>query len=187
MLSEDARLVALARTGDDLSFEQLYRKYREPVFRTAMRMTRDAALAEEVQQDCFMRAYDCLDRLNPAPSIGPWLRRVTVNLCLNHLRRRKRVTVPLENLSFTTFDEWSDSSEDVHARKEVVEVISSGLDNLSVTHRRVLILHYLQGFDLGEISVMLDCPVGTVKSRLYYARRRLCEALRETGAKASAA
>jgi RNA polymerase sigma-70 factor (ECF subfamily) len=150
-------------------------------------MTHDAALAEEVQQDCFMRAYDCLDRLNPAPSIGPWLRRVTVNLCLNHLRRHNRVMVPLEKLPFTKFDEWSASSEDIHARKEMVEVIRTGLGNLSAPHRRVLVLHYLQGFALEEISTMLGCPVGTVKSRLFYARRRLCEALKESSRLPSAA
>ena len=142
-------------------------------------MTHDAGLAEEVQQDCFMRAYDCLDRLNPDPSIGPWLRRVTVNLCLNHLRRQNRVVIPLDRLAYGNYDVWSSSSEEVHARRELGEILRDGLENLSSAHRRVLILHYLQGFALEEISEMLGCPVGTVKSRLYYARRRLGDALKE--------
>lgn len=179
MQSEDAELVAQARVGDIHSFECLYRKYQNPVYRTALRMTHDACLAEEVQQDCFMRAYDCLDRLNPDPSIGPWLRRVTVNLCLNHLRRNHRIIVPLERLAYGNHDGWSSSSEEVHARNEMGEILRNGLDNLSDTHRRVLILHYLQGFAVEEISEMLDCPVGTVKSRLYYARRRLGHVLKE--------
>ena len=178
MQSEDARLVAQARVGDAHSFECLYRKYQNPVYRTALRMTRDAGLAEEVQQDCFMRAYDYLDRLNPDPSIGPWLRRVTVNLCLNHLRRRNRVVIPLDRLAYGNYDIWSLSSEEVHARRELGEVLREGLENLSSTHRWVLVLHYLQGFALEEISEMLGCPVGTVKSRLYYARRRLGDALK---------
>lgn len=178
MHSEDARLIAMARAGDVQSFEQLYQKYRAPVYRTALGITKDVGLAEEVQQDCFLRAYDCLDRLNAAPSIGPWLRRVTINLCLNHLRRQRPQVVPLETREYALEPPATVSVDVLHDRKELMQMVRNGLHALNGRHRRVLVLHYLQGFSVDEISDMLDCPVGTVKSRLYYARQRLGETLK---------
>jgi RNA polymerase sigma-70 factor (ECF subfamily) len=178
-LSEDAQLVAQARNGDTDSFRQLYEKHKGAVYRTALGITKDASLAEEIQQDCFLRAHDHLDNLCPRPSIGPWLRRVTINLSLNRLRGKQARIVPLENASYALGLPAALSADEMHSRKELAATVRQGLKRLSARHRQVLVLHYLQGFSVDEIADVMECPAGTVKSRLYYARRRLQKTLRE--------
>ena len=105
--------------------------------------------------------------------ISPWLHRVTVNLAYNYVARRKRsiggLDVVLENLVA-----GAGSSPHRHAeRSEVQDLVHSAIDSLSLEHRIVVVLFYLGDFKLEEIAYILDCPVGTVKSRLHYARGKL--------------
>jgi len=173
--SSDHDIIRRAQAGDLGAFEVLYSKYAQRVYRTALAILGSSQTAEEVLQDCFLRAYKHLHTLNGDPSVSPWLHRVAVNLCYSHLRGnyRARATVSLESLSnYLSLGSAPSPEEDAH-RSEVETAIKRGLASLSFKHRAVIILHYLQGFSLEDIAYVLNCPVGTVKSRLYHARKML--------------
>ncbi len=177
--SSDSEIIAQAQAGDLNAFEILYRKYERQVYRTALAILGNSQTAEEVLQDCFLRAYKHLHQLNGDPSISPWLHRVAVNLCYSRLRRDylSQVMVPLESLSNRLFPSLDPSPEEATQQSEVSAAIQSGIAALDVKHRSVVVLYYLEEFSLEEVAYILDCPVGTVKSRLHYARRELAQRL----------
>ena len=177
--SSDTEILAKAQAGETLAFEVLYNKYQRQVYRTALAILGSSQVAEEVLQDCFLRAYKHLHSLNGDPSISPWLHRVVVNLCYSRLRRNylAQLTIPLESLSNHFFPFSAPSPEENTYRSEVQAVIQKGIASLGLNYRAVIVLHYLQGFSLAEIAYILDCPVGTVKSRLFHARKMLSHRL----------
>lgn len=177
--SSDQELLAEAQQGSLDAFEILYHKYEHSVFRTAWGILGDRQAAEEVLQDCFVRTHRHLNHLHGDPSVGPWLHRVTVNLCYSRLRRNylSRMTIPLEEISDRLFNARGLSPEEKSENNEVKAAVHSGIEALDAKHRAVVVLYYLQDLPLEEISSILECPVGTVKSRLFHARRDLCQRL----------
>ena len=118
-----------------------------------------------------------LGKLDGTNTIGPWLHRVTVNLCYTYLSRRRFWTQPIEEVAEYLRTPTGPSPEGRAVRDEIETKLQDGLASLSFKHRAVVVLHYLQGFSLEEIAYILDCPVGTVKSRLHHARRMLRQQL----------
>jgi RNA polymerase sigma-70 factor (ECF subfamily) len=177
--SSDSEIIAQAQAGDLRAFETLYRKHAQQVYRTALAILGNGQAAEEVLQDCFLRAYKHLQRLNGDPSVGPWLHRVAVNLCYSRLRRNclALVTVSLESVSNRLFPSLGPSPEESTQHSEMRAAIQRGIASLDFKHRSVVVLYYLQEFSLEEVAYILDCPVGTVKSRLHYARKELSQRL----------
>ena len=178
-VSEDAQLVARICGGDLDAFGILYDKYKGPLYRTALAISRDHAAAQEILQDAFVRAYAALGRAEVTSSLGPWLQRITVNVACNWARQNRRWSLAL--------DSWLDrlassSSQSPERAAEVVDLrqaVHEALAKLSFQQRAVIALYYLQGFSLNEIAYVLDCPVGTIKSRLHYAGRALRSRLQE--------
>ncbi len=177
--SNDAEIISEAQTGNGEAFELLYRKHARQVYRTALAILGSAQTAEEVLQDCFVRAYKHLHALNADPSVSPWLHRVAVKLCYSSLRRNlpSRWTVSLESVSDYFFPTATPSPEEGTHRSEIQAALREGIAWLSLPYRSVIVLHYLQGFSLEEIAYILGCPVGTVKSRLFHARKKLGQQL----------
>ncbi len=175
----DAELILEAQSGNRAAFEALYQKHQRPVYRTALAILGDAQAAEEVLQDCFLRVHKHLGRLNGDPSISPWLHRVAVNLCYSRLRRSylSRPSISIESLAGLLLASSAPSPEESSYQNEVQAAIQKGIATLCLSQRTVIVLHYLQGFSLEEIAYILDCPVGTVKSRLFHARRMLSRQL----------
>lgn len=172
-MHEDGHLIAQVRAGDLRAFEILYDKYKGQVYRTALAITQDAPAAEDVLQDCFLRVHANIDRLDGSVPISPWLHRVTVNLAYNFVARRKRAAGSLDTVLDSLAAGISSAPDHVAERGEMRDAVRSAIDNLSFSHRVVIILFYLSDFSLEEIAYILDCPVGTVKSRLHYARNKL--------------
>jgi RNA polymerase sigma-70 factor (ECF subfamily) len=170
---EDSALVARVQTGDMAAFEELFHKYKGAIYRTALAITRDAGVAEEVLQDCFYKTYCHIDRIQPDVPLSPWLHRVAVNLSCNALKRKRRWFEPIENLAERLFADPHHSPEHLCEQGELQGTIRDIVNNLPLKHRVVVVLHYLQDLSLPEIAEILDCPVGTVKSRLHYARKVL--------------
>lgn len=177
-VSEDAWLVSRISNGDLDALSLLYNKYKGPLYRTALAITSDTDAAEEILQDCFVRAYGALGRLEVHGSLSPWLHRIVVNLSCNWTRRSRQWNLPL--------DTWLDRlvaplnpPEQSAERIELAEIVRQALAELGPKHRAAIVLFYLQGFSLVEIAEILDCPVGTVKSRLHYACRALRKKLRQ--------
>jgi len=172
-MPEDAELVARIRDGDLGAFELLYSKYKREVFQTALAITRNRDAAEEILQDCLVRAYKNIHKLNGEGSIAPWLHRVTVNLSYSWGARRRPFLLPLEEMLDRIIAPSSASPERRAERREIEGLVQEAIGSLSPKHRAVVVLCYLHGFSLAEIAYILDCPVGTVKSRLHYACRNL--------------
>ncbi|MGC8839648.1 MAG: RNA polymerase sigma factor [Anaerolineae bacterium] len=176
--SEDAYLLAQARRGNMRAFEALYHKYKNLVYRAALAVTRDSEAAEDILQDCFLRLHAHVDSLDGSYPIGPWLYRVTVNLCYNWASRQRPQASDEEALE-EVHNPRQALPEAAFERHELRAAVEEALQHLSLNHRLVIVLFYLGGFSLEEIARILDCPVGTVKSRLHYARLRLRDLLAE--------
>ena len=173
----DSQLIVELQSGDMDALGALYERYKTDVYRIALGITHDPSTAEDVLQDCFLRIYDYAYRIDTSLPLRPWLYRVTVNLTYNVERRRKRWHTPVDSV-LESLLEWLVSSplrlterqvEFRHAKSEVLDAIAS----LSINHRVVIVLYYLKCLSVKEVATILNCPVGTVKSRLYHGRKNL--------------
>jgi RNA polymerase sigma-70 factor (ECF subfamily) len=174
---EDGQLVAQLQAGNLEALGGLYERHKLRVYRTALAITHDPSAAEDILQDCFLRIFKYAHRIDHTLPLEPWLYRVTVNLAYSRETRRRRWQMPLDGVidrlvsPMRTSPEWQVEMSDIHAR--VIEAIKS----LSLNQRVVVVLYYLNSLSLKEISFVLDCPVGTVKSRLHYGRENLSRKL----------
>ncbi len=168
----DRELVYAARLGDPRSFDALFYRYRDGIYRLSLAITKDPQAAEEIVVDTFARAYRALARLEPADTLRPWLYRVAINESYDR-RPRGAAASPLDETAeeITASDERSPAA--LAERAETRRVVLTALDALDAKHRSVVVLHYLNELPLAEIAQIVDCPVGTVKSHLHYALRRL--------------
>jgi RNA polymerase sigma-70 factor (ECF subfamily) len=174
-MHEDGHLLENIRTGDDAGFERLYQKYSAPLYRTVVAITRDHAAAEDILQESFVRLFKHAITLDRERPVLPWLHRVAINLSYNWVMRDRLRFVSLDhllecwNLRLTGKVEL-EKEYDARARAGAVH---SAVDKLDFDQRVVIVLFYLQGFSVAEISETLAVPVGTAKSRLHYARKAL--------------
>jgi RNA polymerase sigma-70 factor (ECF subfamily) len=171
--ASDGELVTRLLAGDLEALGVLYQRHRTSVYRTALAVTRDPSAAEDILQDCFLRLHRYAHRIDTTRPLKPWLGRVTVNLAYTWARSGKRWQTPqVGNLEWiagpdSQCPEWKAEMNDLQSK--VVDAVSS----LSLNQCIVIALHYLNSFSLKEIAQVLNCPVGTVKSRLYYGRENL--------------
>jgi len=189
---EDARCVARARQGDGDAFGELVARHRSRVYRVALAMVGHHETAMDLSQDAFVRAYQSLPQFRGEAKFGTWLRRIVTNVCLDHLRKveHRVMAASYEETSASGDDErhpgvlsavaGSQEAPDAGvARKELGAAIVRALGTLSPDHRAALVLRELEGLSYEDIAAALDCAVGTVMSRLHYARKRLQHLLRD--------
>jgi RNA polymerase sigma-70 factor, ECF subfamily len=166
-------LVERMQAGDLGAFEEFFNTYKRPVYTTALAITRDPFLAEEILQDCFVKAYRVRDRLRTDVSPLPWLQRVTTNLCYSRIARRRAIMEPLTTLITNVVADLTSRPEQVAESREIIEVLQRGIDALPPKQQTAIILYYLHGYSLAEAAEIADCNVGTMKSRLHYALKAL--------------
>lgn len=184
----DWELVQRARGGDRDAFRQLVERYQRKVAALALGMLRNQEDALDVVQDTFTKAYQSLDRFKGDSSFYTWVYRIAANLCIDHQRRDSRVThLPYETddraggvgegtlLDGTPHDQPFDRTRDA----ELGRRLRAAIAELTPEHRAVILLREVDGLSYEEISQVLQCPKGTVMSRLHYARRQLQTRLRE--------
>jgi RNA polymerase sigma-70 factor (ECF subfamily) len=172
-LRSDHDLVYAARDGEIAAFDALFYRYRDGIFRLGLAITKDPSAAEEIVVDTFARAHRALARLEPDSSLRPWLYRVAVNLSYNRRPRKGVVLSSLDDAVDEPLANEDGSPSHVAEQAELRRLVLGAVDELGPKHRLVVVLHYLNGLNLAEIAEVMDCPVGTVKSRLHYALRRL--------------
>ncbi len=169
----DAALVQRAQTGDMAAFEALYRAHCGRVHALCLRMTRNAAEAEDLTQEAFVRAWRKLESFRGESAFTTWLHRLTVNLVLTnrraHTRRAERVT---STDDLTPFDA---GGRELPAGTSLD--LEQAIAQLPVGARRVFVLHDVEGYRHHEIADMLGLAVGTTKAQLHRARRILRKAL----------
>ncbi len=168
----DRELVHAARAGEILAFDNLFYRYRDGIYRLAMSITKDPSAAEEIVVDTFSRAHRAIERLEPDDSLRPWLYRVAINLSYNRQ--------PRKGLTFSSLEDGAadlpadgESPSEAAERGERRRVVLECVDTLGPKHKVVVVLYYLNSLNLAEIAEIVEVPVGTVKSRLHYALRKL--------------
>ncbi len=173
MISEDRDLVLRLQTGDLEALGQLFDRHRLRVFRTALAVVRDPALAEDVSQDVFLRLYQNAYRIDTGLPLVPWLYRVTVNLSCTRLSERSHWFAPLEDVIERLVAPSRLTPERQAEHNDEWRNVQAALSALPVNQRVVLVLYYLNDLSLMEMAEILEVPVGTVKSRLHYGRENL--------------
>jgi len=176
-VDNERKLVERIQAGDRKAFEQLLDAYETRVYRLALRFTNCITDAEDVTQEIFLAIYKGLGQFRGNSALGTWIYRIAMNHCLEFRRRRKLEHLPYdEGLALPSLD-WRDDPLQSAGRHELSEKVEAALNCLSPLHRDVIVLHELQGMTYQEVAATLDVPVGTVKSRLSNAFRRLRDLL----------
>ncbi|MEO6991822.1 MAG: sigma-70 family RNA polymerase sigma factor [Candidatus Baltobacteraceae bacterium] len=183
--ADDARVLALvvaAREGSPDAFGELVDRYRDPVMRLAYRLTRDPDEAKDVTQDAFLRAFRRIESFRPDRPFSRWLFVIARNASLDALRRKRRVAVPFAP------DETGAviGPEELTVRNEDALRLHVALGELPPNHRRALELYYFTGLRYREIAGELGIPIGTVKTYIARAKRRLRERFEEDGLQTAA-
>jgi RNA polymerase sigma-70 factor (ECF subfamily) len=179
-VDEDA-LVRGARRGDLKAYDELVKRYQERIYATIYHMTSNHEDANDLAQEAFIKAFQALKSFKGGSSFYTWLYRIAVNKTINFLKQRKnRSSLSLNDIDFNAEhdpDLMALISEQTPRRAagltELQQKLNEALMKLSEPHRLVVILHDVQGLSHEEIAEAMDCNIGTVRSRLFYARQQL--------------
>jgi len=179
--TDEAQLVKLARGGDLSAYDELVRRYQERIYATIYHMTANHEDANDLAQDAFIKAYQALKSFKGGSSFYTWVYRIAVNKTINFLKQRKnRTQMSLNDLDVNVEhdpDLVALISDKTPLREvnlvELQEKLNEAMQKLSESHRLVVTLHDVQGLSHEEIAKIMECNVGTVRSRLFYARQQL--------------
>lgn len=172
----ETELIASAQDGDRNAFSELVRIHAQGVLNVSYRLCGDAQLAEDAAQETFLRAWQNLSAYRPHTSLRNWLYRIAVNAATDMLRRERRILPgDIEEMNLT---DGRPGLESLVTRQERTTVVQQAVLSLPDASRAVLVLREYEGLSYHEISSTLDIPLGTVMSRLSYARNLLKTALR---------
>lgn len=168
----DEELVARSVSGDTDSFNQLVVRWERPIYALAYRVLGREEDARDVCQEAFLRAFRGLKGFKGQAKFSSWLYRITVNLCRDWMRRERRVALMqapegLDPLEPAVADTTTESSEDLVIRRDLGRTVSKAMMVLSVEQRTVIILKEYHGLTFQEIADLVECPLSTVKTRLY--------------------
>ncbi|HNQ90418.1 MAG TPA: sigma-70 family RNA polymerase sigma factor [Verrucomicrobiota bacterium] len=178
--ASDTELVRLAQEGEALAFEELVARHRDKVYARAFSMMRNEDEAVDLCQEAWVKGWQRLRQFHGEASFLTWMTRIVINLCLDALRRQKR----FRSESIEQLDDEAGGVErqmpvftvnptEGLEREEVRKRIDAAMARLSDAHRTVLILHEFEGLEYREVAKRMGCSIGTIMSRLFYARRRL--------------
>jgi len=178
--TDDQALVGAARQGDTRAFEELVVRHRDKIYARAFSMLRNDQEAIDLSQEAWVKGWQRLNQFQGESSFGTWMTRIVINLCLDDLRRQKRQRTD----SMEAIEEESGGVErqmpilEVNPtagleRAELRKRIDRALGQLSHEHRTVLVLHEFEEMEYKQIAKTMECSIGTVMSRLFYARRKL--------------
>lgn len=179
--AEDLDLVQRAQGGDLSAYDELVRRYQERIYATVYHMTANHEDAGDLAQETFIKAYQALKSFKGDSSFYTWVYRIAVNKTINFLKQKKNKT----HLSLNDLDFNAEHDPDMVALvsdrtprrdaslAELQEKLNAAMLKLSEVHRLVVTLHDIQGLSHEEIGKIMDCNVGTVRSRLFYARQQL--------------
>ncbi len=179
-------LLARSRRGDTRAFDQLITIHRDRVYMVAYHILRNSEDALDVAQDTFLRGWKNLARFDGAASLGSWLSRIATNASIDVVRRRQArpqsgfeaVPMAIDAASRTT-PKQAAKPGDALDRAEMRERFERALATLSPEHRAVILLKEVEDLSYQEIAESVGCSIGTVMSRLFYARRKLQDQLRD--------
>ncbi len=185
---QEGAVINAVLNGNVNAYEALVREYEKNVYNLALRMTGNSEDAYDMSQEAFIKAYNSLSSFRGDSKFSVWLYRIVSNVCLDFIRSRTRkpsVSLSTENddgedVEIDIADEGQ-TPENLMDRKLTRDAVQRGLKSLPPDHRQILLLREIQGLSYEEISDVLGLEVGTVKSRIFRARKKLCAFLIEDG------
>jgi RNA polymerase sigma-70 factor (ECF subfamily) len=187
---QDARLVERIKEGDEEAFKELVENYQRKVYSICYGMLKNPDDSRDVSQEVFIKVYRYIDSFNQESSFYTWLYRITVNMCIDFIRKNSRTTKVEydDQLAHDGETEGDDlllpsslgiHPDKVYGRKELRQKMLEAIETLSEKHRTILILREVEGLSYAEMADVLNISKGTVMSRLYHARRYFQQALSE--------
>jgi RNA polymerase sigma-70 factor, ECF subfamily len=183
----DTEVVLHALGGHEAAAREIVRRYQRPVYNLVRRMVRDAATAEDLAQETFLKIFRSLGTFDPSLRLSAWVLKIAHNAAVDHLRRSRIPYVPLESddgeetppRQFA--DERAVAPDRAATRVEMAEALDRALDGLRPEYRAALTLRYQEELDYDEIADVLSLPLGTVKTFLHRGRHALAERLGAEG------
>jgi RNA polymerase sigma-70 factor (ECF subfamily) len=182
----DGQLVARAQRGDKRAFELLVEKYQRKLARLLSRFIRDPAEVEDVTQEAFIKAYRALPAFRGDSAFYTWLYRIGINTAKNYLMamgRRAPTSTEVEAEEAEGFEEGEqlrdiNTPESLLLSNEIAETVNATIEKLPEELRRAIQMRELEGMSYEDIAQAMDCPIGTVRSRIFRAREAIAEQLR---------
>ena len=183
----DLALVRRVKKGDYAAFDLLVLKYQSRVIAISIKYVKDVQLAEDIAQESFFKAYKSIGTFREESAFYTWLYRIAANTAINYLSSKKRKSELLEsevsNKEGEVIDAFDlpggDSPEDILAANSLREEIIKGMSNLPEEIRTAVTLREFEGLSYEEIASIIDCPLGTVRSRIFRGRELLQKAISE--------
>ncbi|HEV7607709.1 MAG TPA: RNA polymerase sigma factor RpoE [Steroidobacteraceae bacterium] len=189
MTVEESDLVLVKRVqrGDKTAFDLLVRKYQHKVVKLVLRYVRNPAEAEDIAQEAFIKAYRALPQFRGDSAFYTWMYRIAINTAKNSLASRDRspiaydldLTDPEESHSVQTKLQDPDTPEGMALTEEIRLIVNSAIEALPEELKTAIVLRELDGLSYEEIAAAMECPVGTVRSRIFRAREAIDKRLRE--------
>ncbi|WNG61499.1 sigma-70 family RNA polymerase sigma factor [Archangium gephyra] len=191
MATDDLTLVKRVRDGDQRAFKLLVERYQRKVYAVALGMLKDKEEAMDVSQEAFVKVYKYLDHFKGDSSFYTWLYRITVNICIDVMRRKGASGGETEEFDESVVNDLSEARigalgsrlgtnpQKSALRRELAEKIQEALATVPEKHRAILLLREIEGMSYEDLSRTLDIPKGTVMSRLFHARAKVQKILSE--------
>ncbi len=167
-LVSDLELVNQSKSGDPEAFSELVRRHQHVVFNVSYRFMRDSALAEDMAQEAFLKAYRLLKGFRGDCSFSTWMYRVTCSVCLTELNRRKRRNEVEQELQYNV-----ETAEEPMENPDMPEMIRRCVRRLPDRYVQIITLYYLKGVSYEEIAQVMNIPMGTLKTWMFRARKQL--------------
>jgi RNA polymerase sigma-70 factor (ECF subfamily) len=184
----DKELAAQAAAGNERAFAELLRRYERPIFSLVYRMVRDRALAEDLAQEAFIRAFNAVSSFDPRYKFSSWIFKIANNHAIDHLRKRKLDTVSIdgsphartaqeEERTRLVVESENENPLEYVEHRELGDQIEHAIGQLRPEYRTAVLLRHVDGYAYEEIAGIMDLPLGTVKTYLHRARAELKESL----------
>ena len=198
-LFTDSQLVELAMTNDERAYSELWKKFRVMVFHTIYKMVQNQEDADDLTLETISKAFRNLKNYSNEHPFGAWLHRIAVNQAIDHTRKNKQQTSPIEDWLMDKTDDGSDddnataaqlddfgsrSPEDDIVRNERNKSVRAALREMNYTYRLILELRYNEGLPYQDIAEILEVPLGTVKAQIHRAHQDLSLRLKKMSAAA---
>lgn len=182
----DLELVERAKGGDQKAFQQLFEKYRQPLYYHILKMVHKPEVVEDLQQEIFLKAFDNIYSYNPGFAFSTWLYRITTNHTIDFLRKKRLKTMSIDEpvktkdgeVGIDIADEDSES-DDLVIQEQRQKIIKEALNSLPEKYRMVIQYRHMEELSYQEIADLMELPLGTVKAHIFRARELLYKYLRD--------
>lgn len=161
----ELEILKLVQKGDREAYQEIVVRHMQPAYYVALAFVHNHQDALDISQEAFIRAFRKIKQFDTKRPFFPWFYRILKNLCIDHYKHRRRLNeVPLENVRILAVE---------HEDREMKKALWKGIDELPDEQKEIIVLRYFQQLSYQEIAEILDKPIGTVMSSLYYAKKRL--------------